>query len=133
MAKRKNKQPHRQYSEPLKGFSGGNTGITVMVSDDVEGMLEAYERLKYILEPKAQLEIAEMPEMQRKLLVDIAALLKGIRRMDDDVSNLMMITRKAVDDAKSLEKGLMELPDGKILVEYVRENMPGRFNRPTWQ
>jgi len=133
MAKRNPKVEMKVSTGRLKGLLGGDTGITIMVNDDVEGMFEAYERLKYLLEPKTQKEIAEMPEKQRKLLVDLTSLLRGIRRVDDDVANLMTITQKAVEDARSLERGLMELPDGRILVEYVRDNMPGRFQRPTWQ
>lgn len=133
MSKRKPRVEMREPSGRLRGFLGGDTGVTIMVNDDVEGMLEAYERLKYILDPKTQKDIAEMPDKQRRLLVDLTCLLKGIRRVDDDVANLMAITQKAVEDARSLEKGLMELPDGRILVEYVRENMPGRFQRATWQ
>lgn len=133
MAKKKITEVAGELPGTLKGFRGGTTGLRASVPDEIEAMMGAYERLKYILEPEAQEDISGMPEKQRKLLIDLSHLLRGVMKVDEQIGNMMTVTGKIVEEARSLEKGLMELPDGRILVEYVRDNMPRTAPRPTWQ
>jgi hypothetical protein len=100
--------------------------------DEVALMMKVYDKLSYLLEPKYEEEIKKLPASQKTVVKDMVIMLKGIRSMNESIDKLLESTEAIVEDAKTLERALIELPDGRALVEYVRGTNNFNVKRHSW-